>query len=354
MWLCLCFFSYVMFHAKIVLIVVTVCFGVGRLGAQKQISNAELLALMKDYHIPTLGLGLIHKGKIKRVEILSNTQNKVSKASTLFNVASLTKPVVAMLTLQLVSKRLLRLDEPLYPYWVDPDVAQDPRCKKLTTRHILSHQSGFANWRSSHPAGKLVFHFEPGERFQYSGEGMEYLRRALEHKFGKSIEKLADSLLFDPLQMDNSHFYWSNSLEEARVAIGYDHLGNSLPFKKETEANAADDLLTTIDDYTKFASAVLKKFRLSKSVFREMTKAQSQVKDNVYMGLGWELYPALKNGQYAIMHRGVDSGTRCLVLLLPKSKDGLVILTNSDNGERIFNQLVKDVLPVGEEIVRRF
>lgn len=330
------------------------CTLLASLNVQGQISKPQVLEYMKEYVIPTLGFGIIQNGRIKQVEILSTTSKEVSTERTLFNVASLTKPVVAMLTLQLVSKKQWRLDEPLYTYWVDPDVAKDPRHKKLTSRHILSHQSGFANWRSSHPNGQLVFHFDPGTKFQYSGEGMEYLRRALEHKFGKSLEQLADSLLFDPLDMDHTHFYWNKSLDEADVAVGHDQSGNPNTFKKETEANAADDLLTSISDYTKFAAAVMKKYGLSKNVFKEMTKAQSKVKDNVHMGLGWELHQGFRKGEYVIMHRGVDSGTRCLVLLLPKSKDGLVILTNSDNGERIFNKLIKENFSIGDEIVKRF
>jgi CubicO group peptidase (beta-lactamase class C family) len=57
----------------------------------------------------------------------------------------------------------------------------------------LSHQSGFPNWRANN---KLHFEFEPGTKFQYSGEGYEYLREALEHKFNKSLAELYNSVLF--------------------------------------------------------------------------------------------------------------------------------------------------------------
>jgi len=92
-----------------------------------------------------------------------------------------------MVALKLVSLGKWDLDEPINKYWTDPDVADDPRSKKLTTRYILSHQSGFPNWRYSNKSNKLNFQFEPGAKYQYSGEGLEYLRKALENKFNKSL-----------------------------------------------------------------------------------------------------------------------------------------------------------------------
>src|SRR5687768_409468 len=88
-----------------------------------------------------------------------NYQAQISKGNpapfnTIFNVASLTKPVTAMLTLKLVSMGNWHLDEPLAKYWTDPDVVNDAWSKKLTTRHILSHQTGFVNWRWLHNTRK--------------------------------------------------------------------------------------------------------------------------------------------------------------------------------------------------------
>ena len=76
--------------------------------------------------------------------------------NTIFNIASMTKPVVAMLTLKLVESGQWNLDEPLWDYWVDPDVADDPRLAKLTTRYVLSHQTGFPNWRWDKESKKII------------------------------------------------------------------------------------------------------------------------------------------------------------------------------------------------------
>ena len=87
--------------------------------------------------------------------------------------------MTAIVTLKLVEKGLWDLDEPVYKYHIDKDIKNSPELKKLTTRHILSHQSGFPNWRHLTESQRLSFEFEQGTQFQYSGEGFEYLRKAL-------------------------------------------------------------------------------------------------------------------------------------------------------------------------------
>jgi CubicO group peptidase (beta-lactamase class C family) len=165
--------------------------------------------LMKDNNIPTLGLGLIEDGKLTGINVYGTQNGKMSAAyNSLFNVASLTKPVTAMTVLRLVSLGKWNL-EPLDNYWIDPDIANDSRHKKLTTRLILSHQTGFPNWRWMNKDNKLNFEFEPGTKYQYSGEGFEYLRKAIENKFHKSLEELAKEYVFQPLGMNDTSYIWN-------------------------------------------------------------------------------------------------------------------------------------------------
>jgi hypothetical protein len=122
-------------------------------------------------HIPALGIAYIKNGKIQETIVFGkNEKGQAYPVNTLFNVASLTKPVTAMVTLKLVQAGKWKLDEPIYHYWVDPDIEKDPRNKTITTRHILSHQTGFPNWRRNQ---LLAFEFDPGTKYQYSGEGYE-------------------------------------------------------------------------------------------------------------------------------------------------------------------------------------
>lgn len=307
---------------------------------------------LKENNIPALGLGIIEGGKLQQVKVFGEIRKGISAPdNALFNVASLTKPVTAMVVLRLVSLGKWKLDEPLDAYWTDPDIAGDPRHTRLTTRIILSHQTGFPNWRWMNADKKLNFQFDPGTRYQYSGEGFEYLRKALEKKFGKSLDQLAKELIFQPLRMKNTHYIWDQNTDESRFAIGYDKDGKPYPTEKNKTANAADDLHTTIEDYGNFMVSVMKGKNLKPDVFQEMIKKQVKVKDQKYFGLGFEIYD-LGNGNYALSHGGADQGTRCIAIIVPGSGKGIIIFTNIDDGYKVYEKLVLHYLgKEGKKIV---
>lgn len=295
---------------------------------------------LKENNVPTLGIGIISDGKLKQVKVFGNLKREVAAPyNTIWNVASLTKPVTAIVALKLVSQGKLDLDEPLYKYWTDPDIVKDPYLKLLTTRFILSHQTGFPNWRSSNESKKLDFKFKPGKQYQYSGEGFEYLRKALEKKFLKTLDQLASELVFKPLNMNDSQLIWNDKIDLSRYAINYDNKGNAYQPTKNKTANAADDLLTTIEDYGKFLCSVMNSDGLNPKVFNEMISHQVATKEDKYFGLGFEIY-ALGNQNYALSHGGADKGVQTIFLLLPKTKQGLLIFTNVDDGYKIYEKIV--------------
>jgi CubicO group peptidase (beta-lactamase class C family) len=291
--------------------------------------------------IPALGIGYIKDAKIQEVKVYGELEKgKPAPDNAIFNVASLTKPITTLVTLKLVNSGQWSLDEPVSNYWIDPDIADDPRTKKLTTRHILSHQTGFPNWRYKHADGKLSFEFEPGTTYQYSGEGFEYLRHAFEKKFGKTLDQLATELIFKPLQMHDTRFYWDTTMPEARFAKWHSGTGEVYKTFKNTSANAADDLLTTIEDYCKFMVYIMNGAGLSKDLYSQMITEQARIKQNRYFGLGWMVDENIRNGENAINHGGDDKGVHTIAFILPKSKEGLVIFTNCDNGTDIYIQTI--------------
>ena len=307
-------------------------------------NDQEIEKWLKQNNVPTLGIGIINNGKLQQIKVFGELKKGVTAPfNTIWNVASLTKPVTAIVALKLASSGKLDLDEPLYKYWTDPDIASDPNTKLLTTRIILSHQTGFPNWRFMNESGKLDFKFKPGTKYQYSGEGFEYLRKVLEKKFNKTLPQLADELIIKPLKMTDTKFIWNDITDVSRFAIGYDNKGNAYEPTKNKTANAADDLLTTIEDYSTFLCSVMNSDGLSKKVFDDMTSHQVETKKNKYFGLGFEIYD-LGNDNYALSHGGADQGVQTIVLLLPKTKQGLVIFTNVDDGYKVYEKIVNHYL----------
>ncbi|WP_435522241.1 serine hydrolase domain-containing protein [Chryseobacterium indoltheticum] len=258
--------------------------------------------MLKSNNIPTLGLGIIENGKLSEIKVYGKLNDKtVASYNSLFNVASLTKPITAMTVLRLVSLGKWNLDEPLDKYFIDSDIAKDPRHKKLTTRLILSHQTGFPNWRWMNNDKKLRFEFNPGTKYQYSGEGFEYLRKALENKFHKSLEELAKEFVFQPLDMKDTSYIWNEKKYSERIIFGYNNSGKHAEIVKNKTPNAADDLITSVEDYGKFLVAVLNNDLLSSKIAEEMKTKQTETKKDKFFGLGFEIYDLGNDELYCLM-----------------------------------------------------
>lgn len=168
----------------------------------KAIERAELgqdvARLLSEHDVPGVSIAQIKGGRLVRTSAYGQQSSDVSATpDTLYNIASLTKPISAEVVLRLVSKRVISLDEPMYKYWTDPDIAHDERRKLLTPRIALSHQTGFANWRSE-TGNVLAFRNDPGKTFGYSGEGYEYLAHFLEKKQATISKNMRGKSFFDP------------------------------------------------------------------------------------------------------------------------------------------------------------
>jgi CubicO group peptidase (beta-lactamase class C family) len=319
----------------------------------KQTLDSLVPNLLLEYLAPAMGVGIIENGKIEFINVYGEHQKGFNAPqNTIFNVASITKPVVAAAILKLVENKDWDLDEPLFHYWTDPDVKDDAYAKLLTTRHCLAHTTGFKNWRWNEDEEKLKFNFKPGTKFQYSGEGMEYLRRAVERKFDIGLEELVDSLIFAPLKMTDATLAWLEDKDTVRFAKWYDTQGNLHPTNyKSKSINAADDLLITVMDLLQFGNAVMHQKIVDDTLYKEMIQPQSAINDKLNQGLGWVVYDKLTNDEYILNHDGGDTGVVTTLILFPKSKNGIVLFVNSDNGADITNSIIKEIVSNGKEVI---
>lgn len=307
-------------------------------------NRAIINTWLKANNMPSVAIGIIRDSILQQVQVYGELlKGKPAPYNSIHNVASITKLITTITTLRLVSAGKWNLDEPLYKYWIDPDVANDPLCKTITTRCILNQQSGFPNWRWELPGKKLAFIHTPCTQYGYSGEGFEYLRKALEKKFNMSFDELVNKVVLKPLSMTDSRLTWDDAMME-RFAVPHNTEGLALEIEKNTTPYAADLFKTTIPDLAKFLISCLHNEGLTRDVAAQMIAHTTKTKDNRYIGLGWFIYD-IGNGEFAMSHGGDDAGSHSICFLLPKTGDGLIILSNSDNApKKLYSDIIRAYL----------
>jgi len=317
----------------------------------------DIPELMQKGNVPGMSIALIKDGKTYWTQGFGVKNAKTQQAvtnDTVFEAASLSKPVFAYAVLKLVDQRKLDLDTPLSKYLPGPyDVKDDDRVNQITARFVLSHRTGFRNWRNDH---LLKIYFTPGERFSYSGEGFVYLSKVVEHITGESFNEFMRKTVFVPLGMTSSSYLWRPDYDE-RAATGHDPDGNIREKSKPDKVNAAASLHTTAADYARFIEAVLNGTGLEPETRKQMLAPQIAVdpectnctdreptmrSKEVFWGLGVGM-ERRANGD-TFWHWGDNGAFKCFMIAYPKQRRGLVMFTNSENGLSIHTEIVEDAL----------
>ena len=301
--------------------------------------------LMREGDVPGLSIALLRNGKPSWVGNfgVKNTRTKEPVTDdTVFEAASLSKPVFTYAVLKLIDQGKLGLDVPLSNYLAKPYLEGDDRLAKITTRIVLSHRTGFRNWRGD--GNPLKIYFLPGERFSYSGEGFIYLQTAVEQITGKPLNDVMNELVFAPLCMVSSSYVWRSDFD-ARTAYGHDADANPTNLRKDNHFNAAASLNTTAHDYALFLAAILQGTGLKPATLDEMETPQiavnpactnctdrtaKELSKTISWGLGWGI--ERDGGSESLWHWGDNGAFKCFVVADPAHKSGAVLFTNSENG----------------------
>lgn len=331
--------------------------------------DATVTRLMRAAEVTGAGIALLNAGKVvyaKGYGLRDKEKNLPFTPDTVLTAASLTKSAFACMVMQLVQEKLLDLDKPVYLYLPKPlpeypdykDLAADPRYKKITARMILSHTTGFPNWRRFQEDRKLNINFEPGTRYGYSGEGIILLQLVVETITGKPVQELMQNRIFEPLGMTRSGMISEQKFAND-IANRYDEYGRPLGMDQRPKANAAGSLQTTVNDYTKLLAAIMQTRILNRETRDLMLSPRIQIFSRTQFptfstettdanksirlsyGLGWGLYwtPYGK----AFFKEGHDEGWRNYAVCF-ENGTGVLILTNSSNGEGIFKELLETLL----------
>ncbi len=323
----------------------------------KSITPADLHALIGAAAVPGLSMAVVRRGEppaLTQAGVRNATTGQSVDTGTIFDAASLSKPVFAYAVLQLVDAGMLSLDTPLARLWPDY-VADDSRAAAIKVRHVLSHSSGLPNWRSAD--APLKTYFAPGERFSYSGEAFVWLQHAIEAATGEPIDALLRRLVFEPLQMRRSSYLWLSAFD-ADYADPHDAARVPDAKKKPTAVNTAASLQTTADDYARFLQAVLCGARLQPHTARLWLAPQVVLRHRCVQclaanlpesdvglawGLGWGLEP--RSGTF--FQWGDNDRGRFKAFAIGSQQQGAasVAFSNGFNGMAIMPELIAETFP---------
>ena len=334
--------------------------------------NAKIEYLMKTANVSGVAISVFNDNKpiFNKTFGLANVQKNIPfQSSSVMYGASLAKMVFAYIAMQYVQEKIIDLDKPLVEYLTKPlpdikvngfrrgyhDIKDDERYKKITARMCLSHTTGFPNWRWFEADKKLKIKFDPGTRYSYSGEGLYLLQFVIEQITGKDYETISQERVFKPLGMKNTSQVWQTRFE-TNICYGHNAKGEPYELNKWKEASAGGSMSTTFEDFTKFYTALISSKGLSKNSFKVMTSQQVRIKsrsqfgplatidstdnDNIQLGYGLGVGTFTTQFGRAFFKEGHDEGWGHYSICFPDKKIAAVIMTNNDNGESIFKELL--------------
>jgi CubicO group peptidase (beta-lactamase class C family) len=298
-------------------------------------------------------------GKIQRLAAVSGCErSEPPPVDSVFQAASLTKPVVAYAVLQLALSGQLDLRSPVSMFLPrgymhfhsvlarntgDPsDLVLPSTLSRIPLLTLLNHSSGLPNWSNR----SLSLSFNPGERWQYSGEGYMVLQSVIEAVSGQSFSSFMDAQVFAPLGMRHSSLTWRDEYA-ARAPTGASTTWSprSARFKSPV---AAASLHTTAEDYALFLCAFLANQRLL--IQTASTPVGVAPTLGLEWGYGWGIERTANGAN--LWHWGNNPGFRSFTMVSPESGDGFVVFTSSDQGMALAVPIAYEVLPMEHNAFR--
>lgn len=294
------------------------------------------------YDIPGVSLSLIKDGQLvfhKTYGVQNAITREPIKEQSLFEAASVTKPVFAYVVNRLAERGAFDPDKPLHEYLPFEDLKEYEEYKLMTGRHVLMHVSGLPNW------GREM-KFKPGTKYGYSGKGFEYLKRAVAHVIGKDIQQILHEELIEPLDLYNMYFVDSPELREVGVS-GHRRGVPTIQYWPE-EPGMAWSMFTEAKAFSRFAIALLEERGLAPATYSNMFTLltefpleEGQPKPEYPEGMG--LGMAIRESPYGKVfgHGGNNGDFQCKFEIYKELKMGYIVFTNSDVGYYLHKDLVQ-------------
>ncbi|MEM9362985.1 MAG: serine hydrolase domain-containing protein [Bacteroidota bacterium] len=310
------------------------------------IIKEELTRYMEYFEIPGVSLAIIKNGKVKNTLTLGKANAYIGTAlddKSLFEAASISKPIFAFAVMRLHEKGIIDLDEPLYKTYVHPDVAEDPNVKLITARHVLNHTTGFPNWPEENPNNRLSIKFMPGTDFGYSGAGFEYLKEVIMIKTGRDVSSILKEEVLDVFNMKNTYFKENDYLKAHKVN---GHLDGNPTRRDFTEtAKVSSSMHINAPELAKFFIGVRNRKGLRPETYNAFLKLDTRTYSEWEDKIGWKSWFGLGIflGETPLGmtfgHSGNNGDFRCIATYFEKEDVGFVLMTNSNKGSILFEPL---------------
>ncbi|MFZ5779067.1 MAG: serine hydrolase domain-containing protein [Pseudomonadota bacterium] len=310
--------------------------------------DAQLVDLMARHRVPGASFALIDNGRI------AERFARGADPDTLFQAASISKIVAAIVTLRLVEQGRIGLDTPvnrMLRSWLLPGAGADA----VTPRLLLSHRGGttvpgFAGYRPGEPLPSLEQTLEgvppannaavrvarpPGQRFHYSGGGTMVLQRLAVDAAGAGFDRLADALVLQPAAMLRSGFFQPLPGTERDAASAHDRDGRLLPGRFHVyPEHAAAGLWSTGDDLARLALAIAASWRDGGLLQRATARAMATRVGDGPTGLGPFVQERRGRPPY-LYHYGVNAGFRSVLVFAADASFGVALMTNGAGARQV-------------------
>jgi CubicO group peptidase (beta-lactamase class C family) len=330
-------------------------------------ATSTLTNRMAALHVPGVSIAVIHDGKIEWARGFGVTRDGGSAVTpdTLFQAASISKPVTAMAVLHLAEAGKLDLDADVNRYlksWKVPANTFTEKTK-VTLRELLTHTAGMTvhgfpgyasdsarptvvqvlNGEKPANTGPIVVDTIPGTEWRYSEGGFVVTQLLLEDLTGQDFPTLMRSLVLGPIEMTRSTYEQplpQNRMVEA--AMPYRQNGQPVQGGLHVYPEMAPaGLWTTPSDLARYAIEVQKALAgKSNAVFSVAMAREMLTPGKNQWGLGIETGGGA--GHPYFTHSGANEGFQC-DLVAYNNGDGAVIMTNSDNGGQLANEILRTI-----------
>jgi len=318
---------------------------------------SQIPALMEAAHVPGLTVATIDDCKVSDVSYFGFADVDSGEAvgpDTVFEAASLTKTIFAIIVNQLANEGVIDLDTPLAETFAAPRVPDQEGYEVLTPRIILEHRSGFPNWAGNpldpETWGPIEFKNPPNTKFGYSGEAFMLLQAYVENATGKSLKDLFDERLGALMP----HTSLSGLKNGVAPAFAHDNNGTKEEGRAliaAPTAGAAYSAITNANDYAQLLGFLCEGGGMSEAARAEMLRPQSPTDDaRISWALGWGVQIA--PDATVIFHWGDNGPFKTFTAFNPQTRDGVVYFANGFDGlkliEPIAEPVVGDVTPIAD------